>query len=801
MINSWKSRRIGKYVYYEPLEGIRHRQGWKLHISFLPRDYEWVLREVTQACVARTIPFKIVADRELAFQKIAKGESRLTAGKSCAIYAGSEDTCRELIDELEDRLAGLDGPEILTSLRVSETVPLFARYGAFLEMYTADEHGFQIHAFELMDGRRVPDHRSVRPSLPDGVKPAEFYTAALQSRKDRGTEIGAAGLTVDKVLQYSTGGGVYLGVHDGATVVVKEGRPLIGLDVMLRDAVDRLRDEYAAHRALQHLEGVPRAHGLFRGRRHLFLVREYVPGSTVLRARDDMRVALDETTFQLWCDEVEKSAHAILERIWDEGWAVNDVQPANFIFSDDAGLSLIDLECVRRLDDGNSNALIATRTFTPDPEATGKDKDLGGLAAMRLWLALGFVPPVTGPAMRFLGDVAGDVISVSEGLQRSFDLLQEIGDRRDRRDGGSDDRAGLVSVANADEVLRTAEAARAESEEEELQGFASRTLAAGIPEAFNGEDPELTFWDGVTGARAVLGASEGDVIGESPALFSERERPWESAGWEEYLAAGDDSRMLNGLATSSAFAAALMGAPFDVDGWATAVTQRLSKEEFNRSLRSGLAGPLVVCNKVGRQGGAPVENLVEQLVETMLRLEHGDRDASLLGGRAGAAISLIAADDIFETGTRQEGLALLRSSAERIVADPKSAHRGGLTGFVGTMALLRAVARDDDEFAQLGGRLPEPSAWGTLRHHAIGLAGTGGTFIAADTLVGNASWARLSAETESWQRCACLYSGDAPFSRSADTRASYSLYSGLAGLVAGLSLGGSFWKEWFSIGA
>ena len=41
---------------------------------------------------------------------------------------------------------------------------------------------------------------------------------------------------------------------------------------------------------------------------------------------------------------------------------VNDVQPANFICSGSSPVSLIDLECVRRLDDETASSLIATRT-------------------------------------------------------------------------------------------------------------------------------------------------------------------------------------------------------------------------------------------------------------------------------------------------------------------------------------------------------------------------------------------------------------------------------------------------------
>ena len=46
MANGWTTRLIGDYTYYEPVEGMRFKQGWKIHVSFLPRDLEWVTEKL-----------------------------------------------------------------------------------------------------------------------------------------------------------------------------------------------------------------------------------------------------------------------------------------------------------------------------------------------------------------------------------------------------------------------------------------------------------------------------------------------------------------------------------------------------------------------------------------------------------------------------------------------------------------------------------------------------------------------------------------------------------------------------------
>lgn len=800
MANGWTTRLIGDYTYYEPVEGMRFKQGWKIHVSFLPRDLEWVTREITEACFARNVPFKIVSDRDRAFSKIAKGESRLSAGKSSAIYAGGEKECLELILELEERLGGLDGPEILTSLRVSERVPIFARYGAFVEMFCPDEQGYQQLAVEMLDGRRVPDRRSVRFSLPEGVEPPDFMEEALRRKKELGTEIGAAGLKVDKVLQYSTGGGVYLGRHRGRQVVIKEARPLVGVDVLMRDAVDRLRDEFAAHRNLEHLEGVPRALGLRQGRRNLFMFREYVEGIPLSVRRHEMRTFLDGAAFALWSHEVMERAHEIVDSIWAEGWGVNDVQPANFICSESSPVSLIDLECVRRLDDETASSLIATRTYTPDPEATGRDRDAGGLAATRLWLAVGFVPPVSGRSIRFLRDVSENLVDSSPGLSLAMDVLQDIGDARDRRATGLDHRFDEI-VPVTDEVVASASTYRDVSRSmDALRALANRSVHAAIAESLREESPQVDFWNGVPGARAALGADATSTNGETLAALAPVEEPWKEEGWDAYLVTSGDKRMLNDTVTSAALTAALLGAPFDVVKWAEAVSQRLQRNEHNRSLLNGLAGPLMVCNALGSSGGHQVADLAERLVESMRANECRDKDWTFLQGRAGTAITLIAAEIQFGLATRQEGLDLLRTSIGHCKSAKGAAERGGLGGFVGLMAVARAVARDDEEFLALGGEIPGPAVWASLQHGSLGLMGTGGTLIAADTLMHD-HWARAAVATESWQRCSVMYSGEKPFSSDSDPRVAYGLMNGVAGLSAGISLGARFWKEWFALGS
>ena len=152
--------------------------------------------------------------------------------------------------------------------------------------------------------------------------------------------------------------------------------------------------------------------------------------------------------------------------------------------------------------------------------------------------------------------------------------------------------------------------------------------------------PQVDFWNGVPGARAALGADATSTNGETLAALAPVEEPWKEEGWDAYLVTSGDKRMLNDTVTSAALTAALLGAPFDVVKWAEAVSQRLQRNEHNRSLLNGLAGPLMVCNALGSSGGHQVADLAERLVESMRANECRDKDWTFLQGRAGTAITL-----------------------------------------------------------------------------------------------------------------------------------------------------------------
>ena len=125
------------------------------------------------------------------------------------------------------------------------------------------------------DGNLVPDG-APGFRVPDWVEVPSFLDEALAQRR--------AGTLRDfpfrpyKALHFSNGGGVYLArdIRTGEDVLLKEARPMAGLDNNRVDAATRLEQERWALETLADLPHVPRLIDYRRGHEHLFLAREYV---------------------------------------------------------------------------------------------------------------------------------------------------------------------------------------------------------------------------------------------------------------------------------------------------------------------------------------------------------------------------------------------------------------------------------------------------------------------------------------------------------------------------------------------
>lgn len=729
-----------------PPDGMQVVQGWKIHVSFLARDFDWVTAAIASTAVEFGLGFKHVPNAEVASARLSKGYPRIAAGKQSCIYVGDAATTDAVVESLAPRLEGLIGPDILSSLRVS-SLPIFARWGSFTERYTADADGMRVSAYIHPDDGLVPDKRSARFRVPDWVAVPECVQQALSEKGSRQTKISSAGLRVSKVLQFSTGGGVFLGRANGEQIaedIVKEARPLVGFDDVGLDACERLRSEYAAHKSLESIPGIPRAYGLHEGHDHLFMVREYVEGRTLNRAiYEDWRSFSDGGID--WRPDAIRQIERIIKDVHAKGWALLDVNFVNFIVAPDGSIGLIDLETARRESATRGSAFgLEMPGFVPDRSASAAQRDWNAFTVLKAWMYLGFLPPFSTGALNFLyahiqrayppevADLAANAVA------DLFDIaLLESGSGRDRgtMDTSEDSLDYWVAVDSAERTRSSASSPSWNSDADRFARQAELLISRELGQATLSAKPKAEFANGHAGAALALlfagGSTESRKFAETYLNGTANSTTVHSLLRGEFPA----------LSLSAWYCArVVLTGTVDVRGFVHIGRELLQSKQLDRSLIAGSSGLLYAASRLAsvfrRNIPQELRTFALELFEIVRDWDGGDIPGGVLTGRASAGLAMKRASEVF-------GLTNL-SSYEDLLAEEFAKQAGSLMHFRGfgggldsawgTAAVLADLPwAKSGEFATLLGDLLAEAV--PSRHATLGLQhGIGGSMVAFASL-------------------------------------------------------------------
>lgn len=393
----WEHGPSDTWMYYAPREHSVPSQGWKIHVSCCLDDAERVVTAAWDYCVPRGIAFKFLRSKPVMVMLNSKAAFRGSSGKLVTIYPPDEGQLELVLKELNEILSGVQGPYILSDLRYGDG-PLFVRYGGFAERHCLAESGERVLAIEDGAGRLVPDVRGATFSLPSWVTMPSFLEPHLAARN----AVTTSGLpyAIDSVLQFSNGGGVYLGrdLRTQDLVVLKEGRPHAGLDVAGRDAVARLSHERDILERLSGLDVVPALRDYFTLGDHHFLVEEFIDGNPLQRLivlryplthpDSSSETLADYAEWSLdMLTRVERAANAMHER----GVVFGDLHPDNIIVTADGRLVMIDFE-VSTLAENPTSSDLAHPGFGAPSDRLGVDVDRYALACLHIGM---FAPQTT----------------------------------------------------------------------------------------------------------------------------------------------------------------------------------------------------------------------------------------------------------------------------------------------------------------------------------------------------------------------------------------------------------------------
>jgi serine/threonine protein kinase len=373
-------------------DGISLRlQGWKVHVSSGMDNAESVLRTAFDYCIRTRTPFKHLRGPNILLAQNSKYAHRGSSGKLVTIYPHDDEHLGVILAELGALLDGEKGPYILSDLRIGDG-PLFVRYGGFLERSTVTANGTLVPAIQRPDGSLEPDQRRPRFQVPEWVTPPAVLTPHLDARRTNDD----LPYRVTAALHFSNGGGVYLAerLADGTEVVLKEARPLAGLDRDGTDAVTRLTGEWRILRRLAGIPGIPAAHELFTSWEHHFLAMRKMPGMSLGRwlARHYPLTRHGMTQAQ-FADYTRRALHVLeqvdrlMTAVHERGIVFGDLHDRNLLIDTDDTVSLIDFEVAFDVAEPRRPALGAPG-FAAPRDRTGFAIDEYAQAAVALYLFL-----------------------------------------------------------------------------------------------------------------------------------------------------------------------------------------------------------------------------------------------------------------------------------------------------------------------------------------------------------------------------------------------------------------------------
>ncbi|GAA2226873.1 class III lanthionine synthetase LanKC [Kitasatospora cystarginea] len=372
-------------------------QGWKIHVSAVLDRAEPVLAVVRSHCEARSIPFKFIRSPHVLKSRNSKYGDRSSSGKFITVYPLDEQQFTTTLIELGDLLDGEPGPYILSDLRWRNG-PLYVRYGGFVLRSISDARGRQIPCIEDPNGRLVPDRRGPGFHPPAWVTLPEILDEAVVARSAGTTR--ALPFTVRKALHFSNGGGVYEATElaTGRTVIVKEARPLAGLDAEGTDAVTRLEQERWALQTLAGIPAVPELIDYRKGHEHYYLMRELVDGAPLSRggggpANPWVEGMPDQETgpYTTWALDILAQTQRTIDAMHNRGVVFGDLHPGNVLVRPDGTIAFIDLETATPIT-AASPQVIGAPGFRAPNHYRGAALDRYALGCLRIAL---FAPMTT----------------------------------------------------------------------------------------------------------------------------------------------------------------------------------------------------------------------------------------------------------------------------------------------------------------------------------------------------------------------------------------------------------------------
>lgn len=373
-------------------------QGWKIHISSTLTQMQEVLDVVSEILFKMETPFKYVQDDWELFLKNSKYGDRSASGKFITIYPPTEPIFLTLLDEISGALKHFDkAAYILSDDRYRDT-NLYFRYGAFISLKNS------VGDFCILDnyGNRIQDLREPQYLVPNFVDVPKKINQMVEERDQETNDIGGLkDYDIVNALHFSNGGGVYEAFNksDKQHVVIKEGRPEVGLDGTYLDAYTRIGVEAENLTCLSGIEEVVQIRDSFIAWENAYLVEEYVEGTALNSwvATNYPFINDDKNKMSIYSNcavKILNNIKASLSKIHATGVGIGDISPNNILVLENYDIKIIDLESAGKIED-RYEAGLYTPGFGTQFAKSRRQADLFSLSRIARFLFAPIAPVQT----------------------------------------------------------------------------------------------------------------------------------------------------------------------------------------------------------------------------------------------------------------------------------------------------------------------------------------------------------------------------------------------------------------------
>lgn len=632
---NWSKKTGSHWTMMTCAETLIPEQGWKVHVSCIPKEATKMLQIVSDYCFAEKVSFKYLTSMQVLRQESSKYAGRTSAAKFFTIYPESDAQSATIAADLANLTEEFQAPYILSDLQWGDT-PVHLRYGGFKRMMCeCPETGHEVPAIRHPNGKLVPDQRKPYFNLPEWVEVPDAFKKHYDRYLSDEFELP---FTMLEPIHFSSAGGVYVAEYNGEVVVVKEARSLAGISADDTDAIYRLRKEKEALSALQGRPGVPRFIAYERVWRHEYLIMEKVDG-------DELHSWLAQSLPRVFIRHVDqerkdyaKKAISIIRRLQESmdaihasGYYYGDLNPRNVLVDDDGNVSLIDWE--QAGEHGPYPGQVGTPGFLAQKGSTGKQQDHFALYRCLLYLfqpivdVIDLLPKMEHEVEKFIAQVYGEDV-LKEVLEFRPNLQPKQQEKKLLR---HETKNALPVLPSAPAVVRGAQYIR------EQYDWPAPPVSA---YQFHSE-LAYSLWGGIAGyTAAVRKCGNPDIQAEKYV--------YESANIQQHQMSSGLLGGVGGLAIAATEAGASCAPTLQHRLYEVVSNRQVDEKYFSGHLYDGAAGDLaslLLLNEYNKSEDLAQQglSLAEQLCAYLERTQTPIKQAGMARGCSGDAVALIMA--------------------------------------------------------------------------------------------------------------------------------------------------------------